>query len=88
MCRNCWTGAGQPRFDSPQLRALAARVGKVDANGVCRPIVADWNLDDQNISYCLTDERITRGDATVIKELLTLPEGERYSVLAMMDGYY
>ena len=74
MCRNCWKEAGAPRFDTPQLRALAERTKKVDGLGTCQVVVKDWNLDDHNIGYCMTDERISRGDAAVLRELLQLPE--------------
>lgn len=88
MCRNCWIEAGEPRIEAPELRALAERMRSLDTYRACHPVVKDWNVDDQNIAYCLTEGDITPGETDVLRELLALPEGHRYSVLAMSHGHF
>ena len=88
MCKKCWIEAGEPRFESPNLRDLATRLRKLDRLGACHPVIVDWNVDNINIAYCLTEENIKPSEAFALKELLTLSEDRRYSVMAMTDGHY
>ena len=103
MCEACWIDAGSPMIRNEQTEAAADLIRKLYAlepvGGNCHIVTDDWNLEDSGIDYCLTccddpDQRSATYHAiasSIEREVLTtlraMTLDERYSALAMFDGF-
>lgn len=100
MCLGCWHEHGSPAIFTEKTRHAAELVQAIyDWSGVggnAHVVVDDWNLDDENIDYCLNkgleanvheagEEQLAveRAALLALKEL-TLDE--RHSALAISEG--
>lgn len=93
MCINCWIQAGRPMIRNEAVETCAAMIDgycdRVPGGGYAHIVVEDWNLEDGNIDCCL---KAANGDdeegvIDVLLALRALSEDERYSAMAIADGF-
>ena len=51
----------------------------VDHYGAMHIVVDDWNLDDENIEFCMSDARLTDQEKSLALALLSMSEGQRWA---------
>jgi hypothetical protein len=97
MCKDCWQEFGAPIIDSPAIRE-AARLAKAlleefPTGGAMHIVVDDFNIDDEDIQWCLRPENALRGHLETSERnfgvaFLDLSVTERASALALSEGYW
>lgn len=103
MCHGCWTDHGAPRIDTPRVRAIQALLLEVYdghcAGGHLHIAVDDWNLEDENLTFCYeaiaeawfldddTAEQL-RVEQACCEALMAMPFEERLSALAIFGGFW
>lgn len=88
MCEGCWIDAGSPQIDNDLVRKLAKGSLEINPYGAFHIVVDDWNLEDGNIQFCMADDDCTESERLWATEMLTATEDERYSALALADGFW
>jgi hypothetical protein len=95
MCYGCWEEEGKPQIDNEKVRLAAYSIFKVfeyisPSGGNLHIVIDDWNLEDGNLEFC--HEEILKDYNTIELEcclrLKILSVEERYSALALHDGYW
>ena len=86
MCQGCYQEAGSP-LPNETAKELGVRLREVNEFGGCHIVVSDWNLEDDNIDFCLKYETTTDDEKKIMLELKALPEDQRYAAMAVADGY-
>lgn len=97
MCIDCWEGYDSPAIDTPLVRHAANLIADVDPCGYLHFVVADWNLDDDDLAFCA--DSIIRNpdddpadqleaDWACLMALRGLTEAERASALALHEGFW
>lgn len=101
MCESCYYEYGSPAILSDTTKEAAALVNRVYdfsiVGGNAHIVVDDWNLEDNNIRWCLdtaltenhheacTEQLIAERDC--LEALLALSENERASAMAIHAGF-
>lgn len=104
MCDSCWVERGSPIIDTPQVRAAAALLVRLDdevpMRGGMHAQLDDWNIDDVHFSGDPKADLAplpsvysldARQQALVMEThaaMCALTEQERASALALEDGYW
>lgn len=102
MCYSCWERAGGPTLDTPAVHDAAALIAKVYeqscVGGGLHVIVDDWNVEDDHFNTDAEqwieenahdlDEAGLAVERACYAALKALTEAERYSALALYEGYY
>lgn len=86
MCYGCYEEAGKP-LPTEAAKALGVRLRDINEFGGCHIVVSDWNLDDDNIDFCMTYATTTDAEREVLTALKALPEDQRYAAMAVADNY-
>jgi len=86
MCYGCYEEAGKP-LPNETAKALGRRLREIDEFGGCHIVVSDWNLDDEDIDYCMYHEETTDAERKILAELKELPASQRYAAMAVADDY-
>lgn len=89
MCWDCWTQEGSPKLNTPEIVEAAAMAAELNEFGALHIILADFNIDDDDVAFCrsLADE-LTEGDARFLDLLEPMSIEERASCLGLADGYW
>lgn len=103
MCYGCWQDAGFPYIVNDATRQAVYLIGKVDNYGNLHIVVDDWNMEDECIEACRRDvlsamtgkpvpktctlPEILQAELACADHLLSMTEDERYSAMAMVEGY-
>lgn len=101
MCYGCYEGAGSPAIINDKTKTAAALVAKVYeyslVGGNAHIVVDDWNLEDDNIRWCLdtalaenvheADDEQLAAERVCLEALLALTPPERASAMALHDGF-
>jgi hypothetical protein len=48
-------------------------------------VVSDWNLDDENILFCMRNKDVTPEEAELANALLKMRDGERWATAIIAD---
>lgn len=86
MCIGCYEEAGSP-VPGGEARALGIRLREVNEFGGCHIVVSDWNLEDDNIDFCITYPDTTDAEKELMVALKALSEDQRYAAMAVCDNY-
>lgn len=86
MCIGCYEEAGMPT-PGEEAKALGARLREVDKFGGCHIVVSDWNLDGDDIDFCINYPMTTDAERDVMRALKALPKDQRYAAMAVAGGY-
>lgn len=103
MCYTCWDMAGFPYIENDATRKAVGMLSEVWGGGNLHMVVDDWNMEDEIIESCKRDilaamsaKRKPNARPTIeslkleldcADHLLTMTEDERYSAMAMVDGF-
>jgi hypothetical protein len=88
MCYGCWEEQGSPKIDTPEIRALAELSLGVDPFGGFHIAVEDWNLEDDDLTFCIDYETSVPHEVEWGRRMLALRVDERFSVLALADKFW
>ncbi len=102
MCLSCWRECGSPAIDTPAVRDAARASAAVHdfhgAGGGLHIVLDDWNLEDEQVAWCLLPENLAQygspDPAERAQEIyaglafLALTEDERASALALEEGWW
>lgn len=86
MCEGCYDEAGRPA-PGKAAKALGPRLRRLDEFGGCHIVVSDWNLEDDNIDFCIGYETTTDVERKVMLALKALPEDQRSAAMAVARRY-
>jgi hypothetical protein len=86
MCFGCYLEAGSPA-PNDEAKAIGIRLRDVDAFGGCHIVVSDWNLEDDNIDFCIDYPTTTDAEREIMRALKVLPDDQRYAAMAVADHY-
>lgn len=87
MCLGCYAKAGAPREITPAVLAIYHRLREADEFGACHIVVADWNVDDDDLAFCRDQPEATPEDRELMTGMLALSAAERHTAMALADGY-
>jgi len=103
MCYTCWVEAGKPRIKNKKTLWAAELIDAVYSNDDCgvggyaHIVLDDWNLDDDDIDFCITQAEKEVYDnigeqgrlvcLACLRHLKTLTMEERFSALALQDNF-
>lgn len=100
MCQDCYESYGSPVDVTPEtketVKAIRELYGYAAAGGGAHVVTDDWNLDDEDIDFCLNNQdgeylRDKPEEAKVTLKVLTLlrtmTESQRATVLGIRDGF-
>ncbi len=101
MCYGCYEEAGFPAIVNEKTKAAAALIDKVYefscVGGNAHIVVEDWNLEDDNIRWCLDEALKTNvhgadaaqlaAESACLEALLMLSGDERASAMALHEGF-
>lgn len=103
MCYGCYEKAGKPAIVNDKTKKaleLVKNLYEQDGCGVggyAHIVTDDWNLEDWNIDWCILEaekgeyedilEEGRQACINTLKFLRELTEDERYSVMALFDGF-
>ena len=79
MCLGCWDEEGRPFKMSDAVREWAPKFEEASSWGAMHIVREDWNLDDGNIEFCLTQPDITPSEIDLCKALLAMTIEERWA---------
>lgn len=103
MCQTCFEEAGSPSVLNAKIIEASEAIKDLylqegcSCGGYAHIVVDDWNLEDHHIKYCI--EIAEKGDKDYIDNdgkvaclntlnlLMDLPEHQRYTALALADGF-
>ena len=102
MCHGCWVENGMPSLITDVTKEAARLVDEIYgyADGGCggnaHIVVDDWNLDDDDIKFCIkaanknewdfSDDQI-KAELDCLNFMLKMSEPERYSAMAIHEGH-
>lgn len=100
MCSSCYDSYGRPAIVNDATRTAAELVRKVyefsPVGGNCHIVTDDWNLEDENIRWCLDTALVANhakaaadqiaAERACLEALLNLTEAGRASALALSGG--
>lgn len=78
MCMGCWEDAGRPYKASDAALEWAPRFEAADHFGALHIVVEDWNLDDDNIAFCRT-QNPTPDEVALLDALQAMSTEERWA---------
>lgn len=103
MCYGCYEDAGCPKIKSQKTVKAASLISAVydceygGVGGYGHIVFDDWNIGDSNIDSCIEEasegkyfdgeEEIKVASLEALVFFKTLTEEERYSALAIQDGF-
>ena len=98
MCFGCWNDMGRPaEFTADTMKAVAAVQRLYELNCVGGPahiVTDDWNIEDEDIASCGTDEasgddppEVIEAARVVLALFSPMTEAQRATVLAINDGF-
>jgi hypothetical protein len=102
MCYGCYEEAGRPAIITPTTQGMAELIQRLYdmpdgcVGGHAHIVLDDWNLEDGDIDYCLEvakenkhgyDPEQVSLEITILTHLKRMTEDERYSSLALVDGF-
>lgn len=99
MCNMCWESAGSPKIINERTQKAAELIEALydteqgGAGGYAHIVVDDFNIDDQSIDWCLRNmhgnvcQETKDASIECLRYLRTLNEEERWSALAIHNGY-
>ncbi len=102
MCYGCWEEAGKPQIVNPMVLHAVATVEALYevhcAGGGMHIVTDDWNCEDSDVKFCREwmggpdyektwHERPTQAEWDCLVAFEALSEDERYSALAIHDGF-
>lgn len=101
MCVGCWEKAGKPIIDNRQVHRAAKACSAVYEHscvgGNLHIILDDWNVEDGNLAFCADYVKVNPHDYPAeqleyerhcLEALRPLSVDERYSALALMEGFW
>lgn len=90
MCYRCWEEYGKPKIINQRVLRAAAMVDKVNPFGRFHIVVEDFNIEDDNVDFCL-GEPIPDHEDPIDREFgalfRLLSENERATALAIDSGF-
>lgn len=89
MCQGCYEEYGRPAPDEAArgvVPLIAAVYERCPVGGRLHIVVDDWNLDDEDIAYCLGND-IPDVDRKCGEALASLTVDQRAAALAIYNGY-
>lgn len=87
MCYGCWIDEGKPSNVTPSVLKAAPMIQEADEFGAMHIVVSDWNLEDDNVRFCLAEARLTPEERILGSLLLDMPYIERVTAMALADGF-
>ena len=102
MCYDCYIEHGKPKILNINVRRAAASIEELYdhpdccVGGYAHIVTDDWNVDDCHIDFCIKeaekgeydiDEEGRQLCLSVLQQMKELSEDERYSALALVDGF-
>lgn len=103
MCYSCYEDAGCPNIVNEKTKKAAELIKYLyeqdgcGVGGYAHIVVDDWNLEDSSIDWCILEaekgayEHIPEESRIVCIDVLNflkeLTESERYSTMAIADGF-
>lgn len=103
MCETCWAVAGKPAIINDKVKLAVDLIKELydtedgGVGGYGHIVFDDWNVDDSDIEYCLTAARgggyeflcdeCRSASLKALNMFKELTEEERYSALALADGF-
>ena len=100
MCIHCWEKMGSPSIINDKTKEAARLIENVyvyhGAGGYGHIVLDDWNLEDDNVEWCLGrveenewgyDKKELEVTKKCLETLLQMSEEERASALAIYDGF-
>jgi hypothetical protein len=99
MCLNCWQEAGSPTELPPNANDLITMINELystekgSTGGPLHIVLDDWNLEDDNIEWCMLrmiesaedreqfGEDILRLSIKIGLRLYRMPKNQRYALL-------
>lgn len=85
MCISCYQEYGSPTKATPAVMAIIDDLGSADPFGKLHIIVDDWNLDDEDIDFCVNDASGTERELALRLKALDLHE--RATAMAIVEGF-
>lgn len=102
MCQSCFIEAGSPNVINERTRRVPELAKAIysapggDVGAYAHIVVEDWNLEDENIAYCLQcskeggregcDGLTQKVCIEYLEFMLSLTIEERYSGMALYEG--
>lgn len=86
MCQGCYDEAGSPDPNGA-AKALGALLREINEFGGCHIVVSDWNLEDDDIDFCIKYPTTTDHERDVMLALKALPKDQRYAAMAVASKY-
>lgn len=100
MCFRCYEEAGKPEIVNERTIAAAKLIDEVYewscAGGHLHIVVDDWNLEDENIEFCIGEmdknshelpPEAIEAERKCAAALMALSEDERYSAMAIHEEF-
>ena len=85
MCINCYECYGAPKPDAAALSLVPLLAG-VSPFGGLHIVVADWNIEDDNLEWCMERDDLSDAEKLAAKAMLALSVEQRAAALAVHDG--
>jgi hypothetical protein len=85
MCLACWEDEGRPYRMTDAVREWVPAFSAADKFGALHVVVEDWNLDDENILFCMNDNRLTEGEGDLCRAMLGMSVEERWALAINAD---
>lgn len=101
MCMTCYADYGSPQIVTPRTIEVAAMIDAIYVYSCvgsnAHIVVDDWNLEDENIEYCLntaipenfhnaTPEQL-QGEIVFLTAMQAMSVEERASAMAIHEGW-
>jgi hypothetical protein len=86
MCLSCWDLEGRPFERTERAAVNAEAFAAADEFGPLHIIVSDWNLDDEDIQFCLKRSDLSASDRGLCEALLSMTEGERWATAILAEN--
>lgn len=67
------------------MRELAVEMCRMNEFGALHIVVADGNMEDDHIRFCLEQPSITSEETDFARKLLDIPEEQRFMVYALTN---
>lgn len=99
MCYQCWEESGMPKAKHPLIPSIVKEIRVLydsysATGGACRLVTDEWNVNDDDIDYCLRESVPQTADAgqreverTILTYLKRLSVPQRYACLAAAEGW-
>lgn len=92
MCIECYDEEyGAVREDTTEVRLAAEAIDRLyeahPAGGALHVVVDDWNLEDENLAFCATQE-MDEVERACFDALMPLSLSARASALGLHEGFW